>query len=170
MLTKLIDTSTCTPIAQLPNILNRNNRAIENEFAEIYDSEENCIKKSVNVPVGSVKAYNGEFTNVSLENLILRNPNALVDVVKNTIKLIPHNLVNERYSSDEVDRAMSINKVSETYHFCHDASTIVLPEFKNKIQEILPDIATMPYYTVYNVLESAIKAIGVLQQNQYVNA
>lgn len=167
MLTNLLDISTCTPISQLPSIVNHNNQVITDEFNNIYNYEQNYIKSSVYTPVGSVKAYNAEFTTLTLDHLIIRDPNALSDIVKSTIKITDHNLLQDRYSNSDIEQAISINKLSSKYHFCHDASTIILPNFQNKVKGVLS--LNDSYLTVYNVLEQIVYEIKDLKNRVYNN-
>lgn len=168
MLTQLQDISVNTPISQLPNVINYNNKAITTEFSNIYNQDDDYLTKSLYMPVGSVTAYNGTFTNVTLEHLILKNPNALSDVVKDTLAITEHNLLADRYSSPEIANSMNVNKFGTKFHFCHDASTIILPDFYDKVKGVL----TIPsqYITVYNVLEQVVAEIKQLKNKTYNNA
>lgn len=130
MLNYLLDVSSNTPVAMLPEIVTHNNDAIRNEFDNIYDPEKDRLIRSVYTPTGSVTAYNGVFTNVTIDNLILRSNDALSDVIKDTIQFVPHAIMTQRFSSDTLDKAYSKSLNDTNSRIAHDAGAIVVPSFK----------------------------------------
>lgn len=143
MLTTLIDISSNTPVAQLPTIMNYNNKAITEEFDSIYDSSTNMLKCSLYNPIGSVRAHKAEFTTLTLDNLVLRKTDAIKNTVKNTINDIAHNdiSINSRFSTPEIASNYGIKRNSvSTVNICHDASTIIIPD--SSITNILRTLNT----------------------------
>jgi len=65
----------------LPDIITHNNNAIKNEFEYIYDSSLNRLTKSVYAPTGSVKAHFGEFVNLAVEYISIKNIDALSETI-----------------------------------------------------------------------------------------
>jgi len=66
----------------IPDIINHNNEAIQNEFNYIYDASLNRLTKSVYAPMGSVKAHMGEFVNLSVEYITIKNIESLKDSIQ----------------------------------------------------------------------------------------
>ena len=91
MINKLKDCQKTTLIGQLPDIINSNNDAIENEFNWIFDSSLNRLTKSVYSPTGSVKAHFGEFVNLACEYLTVKN----IDSIQDNIQRSTENIVNK---------------------------------------------------------------------------
>lgn len=151
----------------LPDIVTHNNNAIRDEFDNIYDPERDYVKRSVYTPSGSVTAYNGVFTNITAENIILAKNDALTDVVKDTIQYVPHSVMAKRFSTDRLDTAYN-KGMSDTYsRITHDADSIVVPGFKYykliennngeilTVQDVLTDI-----YAKYQALSSKISGVA----------
>lgn len=90
MLNYLMDCSKNTPIGQLPEIINNNNRAIEDEFSWIFDASSNRLTKSVYAPTGSVKAHFGEFANLYAEQITVKNTDSVSNIVVEALKKTPH--------------------------------------------------------------------------------
>lgn len=88
-----------TLIGQLPDIINSNNQAIRDEFDWIFDSSLNRLKQSVYAPTGSVKAYLGEFVNLSCEYLTIKN----VDSLENTIQRAVENIIEDSFNAEALD-------------------------------------------------------------------
>lgn len=112
-----------TPIGMLPNIINHNNQAIQQEFNWIFDTSLNRLTKSVYAPTGSVKSHFGEFVNLSVEYITIKN----IDSVKATLdqavteilidKGESHNILKDRFTqSDEL--------IFVDTKYCHDAGVI----------------------------------------------
>lgn len=112
-----------TPIGMLPNIINHNNQAIQQEFNWIFDTSLNRLTKSVYAPTGSVKSHFGEFVNLSVEYITIKN----IDSVKATLdqavteilidKGESHNILKDRFTP--VDEQSFIDT-----QYCHDAGVI----------------------------------------------
>ena len=96
MLNYLQDASIKTMIGQLPSIINHNNRAIENEFSEIYDTSINKVIKSVYAPSGTVKAHKGEFVNLHVDYLTVNSIDSLV----NSLQTAKHNYFKNRFTEN----------------------------------------------------------------------
>lgn len=73
MINELIDVSISTMIGNLPDIINRNNDAIENEFAQVftYDSNGKNPKLTVDVDANTVTAQTGSFRNLNFSGQVL---------------------------------------------------------------------------------------------------
>lgn len=112
-----------TPIGMLPNIINHNNQAIQKEFNWIFDTSLNRLTKSVYAPTGSVKSHFGEFVNLSVEYITIKN----IDSVKATLdqavteilidKGESHNILKDRFTP--ADESLFIDT-----QYCHDAGVI----------------------------------------------
>ena len=112
-----------TPIGMLPNIINHNNQAIQQEFNWIFDTSLNRLTKSVYAPTGSVKSHFGEFVNLSVEYITIKN----IDSVKATLdqavteilidKGESHNILKDRFTP--ADESLFIDT-----QYCHDAGVI----------------------------------------------
>ncbi|WQJ53831.1 MAG: hypothetical protein [Wendovervirus sonii] len=74
-----------TQIGLLPDIISHNNAAIKNEFEYIFDSSLNRLTKSVYAPTGSVKAHFGEFVNLAVEYISIKNVKSLNDTIQKAI-------------------------------------------------------------------------------------
>lgn len=176
MLNFLLDVSSNTPVAMLPEIVSHNNEAIRNEFDNIYDPDNDRLLRSVYTPMGSVTAYNGVFTNVTIENLILKKPDALQDVIKDTIQYIPHSVLNNRFSTDTLDSAYN-KKLQDSYsRIAHDAASIVVPGFKyyKLVEETNNEVLTVhdaltdlygKYQTLLNKLSGSIATASVARSS-----
>ena len=112
-----------TPIGMLPNIINHNNQAIQQEFNWIFDTSLNRFTKSVYAPTGSVKSHFGEFVNLSVEYITIKN----IDSVKATLdqavteilidKGESHNILKDRFTPS--DESLFVDT-----QYCHDAGVI----------------------------------------------
>ena len=73
MINELIDVSISTMIGNLPDIINRNNDAIENEFAKVftYDTNGNNPKLTIDVDAHTVSAQTGSFRNLQFSGQVL---------------------------------------------------------------------------------------------------
>ena len=139
MINKLQDVSIVTPFSNLPGIISRNNKSIEQEFDNIYDSNANRLLKSIYAPTGSVKTHFGEFVNLQCEYITIKNTDSFKSSLKNAIRELGHNELGGIFSSDNVKSAMSSDET-----FCHDASTIFFSNSElgvsGSLQEILSNI------------------------------
>ena len=113
MINFLKDVSINTFIGELPSLINYNNSAIDNEFANIYDTSNNWLTKSLYSPLGSVEAHYGKFTNISCTYLTVSDPSSFQSVMSQ----IPHNMLSKRFSKDNLNAEGKIV-------FCHDLAAI----------------------------------------------
>ena len=145
----------------LPDILNKNNQSVRDEFSYIFDSSNGRLVRSVYVPQGSVKAHFGDFQNISVDNISIGNPDPVINIIRKNIDRFSHNEFIDNFSSDEI-----MNNYKETVYptetnICHDASVIGLPVYSHKKFLAFGD-AEVP--TVYNVIDRCITKIEALEK------
>lgn len=70
-----------TLISNSASINNSNLNVIEREFESIFDSKNNVLTKSVDVPNGYVNAHTGRFTNLVVENLSISSLESLLELL-----------------------------------------------------------------------------------------
>lgn len=117
MINFLKDVSVNTLIGELPSIIGFNNRSIEKEFNNIYDSSNNRIIKSVYVPTGTVKSHWGDFVNIKCEYLSVNN----IDSLKTTFENISHNYFSDRIFNSSID---NLSETTTTIDYCHNPYAI----------------------------------------------
>ena len=93
----------------LPDILNKNNQSVRDEFSYIFDSSNGRLVRSVYVPQGSVKAHFGDFQNISVDNISIGNPDPVINIIRKNIDRFSHNEFIDNFSSDEI-----MNNYNET--------------------------------------------------------
>lgn len=113
----LKDVSVNTLIGELPSIIGWNNRQIEKEFDNIYDSSNNRIIKSVYVPTGAVKSHWGDFVNVKCDYISISN----VESMKSTFNNVPHNYFGSRLFNASIDNN---SDSTATIDYCHNPFAI----------------------------------------------
>lgn len=109
----LKDVSVDTFIGELPSILNFNNKQVEKEFENLFDSSSNTLRQSLNAPNGSVKAHWGRFQNLYCDFFSVGN----VDSFRNVMSQIPHNFFSKRFSKD-------LTNEDGTVDYAHDLQSI----------------------------------------------
>lgn len=155
-----------TPIGMLPNIINHNNQAIQKEFNWIFDTSLNRLTKSVYAPTGSVKSHFGEFVNLSVEYISIKN----IDSVKATIdqaiseilidKAESHNILKGRFTP--ADEQNYINTL-----YCHDAGVIVYDPDRS-IKDVISDQYEKILANKTDIYDVSSKASG-LSGNIYLH-
>lgn len=154
MLNYFMDCSKNTPIGQLPTIINHNNAAVKDEFEWIFDSSANRLIRSVYAPTGSVKAYFGEFTNLSVEYLTVKNIESIKNSIKDTIKNSSHNDFGGRFNDASL----------ETTSYMHDAASIYVDTNKSVADALVGLDASMSelrgLYTDVSALQTSVTALN----------
>lgn len=117
MINFLKDVSVNTLIGELPAIIGFNNRSIEDEFNNIFDSSENRLTKSVYNPTGFVRTHWGNFVNLECEYLNVKN----VDSLKTWFNNIPHNYFTDRNFDSSIDNNSDSVK---SIDYCHNPASI----------------------------------------------
>lgn len=161
MINRLKDISKATPISMLPEILNKNNQSLREEFDYIFDSSNGCLTKSVRIPQGSVQAHFGEFQNLSADNVSIGNPDPIVSIIRGNIDRFSHNEFIDIFSSKEIKENYKETVYPKEINICHDASVIGLPIYNHKKFLNLGD-DEVP--TVYNVIEKCLIKIESLEK------
>lgn len=90
-----------TLISNSASINNSNLNVIEREFESIFDSKNNVLTKSVDVPNGYVNAHTGRFTNLVVENLSISSLESLLELLGKLVQENGDNLVIEVINSEK---------------------------------------------------------------------
>lgn len=112
MIGKLREISKNTLFGVLPNVINTNNKIIEEEFDNIYDSEQNVLKKSVYVPNGNVTAHWGKFVNLQVRTITIEDTDSLSGIIVN----VPHNQTKTRFYKDFVNSDTPFDPEKDSAH------------------------------------------------------
>lgn len=131
MITALKNITVNSMIGMLPSVINYNNQSIENDFAYIFDYDKGCYIHDLINPKGLVKAHWGEFVNLTIDTLRIKDPSSLFN---STFKGISHNQWTERFVNEDI----LTDEDKEKY--CHDIASIKgleerLKELEDKITE-----------------------------------
>lgn len=155
-----------TPIGMLPNIINHNNQAIQQEFNWIFDTSLNRLTKSVYAPTGSVKSHFGEFVNLSVEYITIKN----IDSVKATLdqavteilvdKVESHNILKDRFTP--VDASIFIDT-----QYCHDAGVIAYDSSRS-IKTVISS-QSEKILTNSNAIQNVSSKVASLSGNIYIH-
>lgn len=113
---QLRDISIYTQIGLLPNIINANNRIIANEFDNIFDASNNTLIKSVDASKGKVTAHWGEFVNLSVDRLTVKDTSSSFS---NILENVNHNSLGKRFFSDFLPE----ERATDDY-YAHDINMI----------------------------------------------
>lgn len=151
MINKLIDISMSLPISMLPSVINKNNDNIQKEFNKLYDDKLNRLLISLYNPTGSVIANTGEFKNIQVDNLTIKDTSSLYGSIKDAIQHVQHNVIGNRFSTPENEQKyISLKNIS------HDAGSIVYKEntVENILTQLLNDVSTLK--NNYNELHTSI--------------
>lgn len=160
MINRLKDINKATPISMLPEILNKNNQSLRDEFDYIFDSSNCCLTKSVRIPQGSVQAHFGEFQYLSADNVSIGNPDPIVSIIRSNIDRFSHNEFIDIFSSVEIKKNYN-ETIQKEINICHDASVIGLPVYNYKKFLNLGDDEVL---TVYNVIDKCLSKIETLEK------
>lgn len=131
MITALKNITVNSMIGMLPSVINYNNQSIESDFAYIFDYDKGCYIHDLINPKGLVKAHWGEFVNLTIDTLRIKDPSSLFN---STFKGISHNQWTERFVNEDILTEDDKEK------YCHDIASIKgleerLQELENKIAE-----------------------------------
>lgn len=113
MVNFLKDISINAFIADIPSVIGYNNRAIDREFAMLFDTSNNRLIKGLYAPNDSVEAHWGKFVNLKCDFIDVANPSSFVKVLNK----VPHNALDGRFMSDNIDENGNVE-------FCHDLGSI----------------------------------------------
>ena len=130
MINYLYDVSGNLPIAMLPSVINHNNNAINEQFDWIFDSSNNRLTKSVYAPTGSVKSHFGEFVNLSVEYINIKNIDSLSDSIADSISNLK--VSHKNLTDTGVDGLDGLDS-----KYLHDASHIYCSCFNNSVEYAL---------------------------------
>ena len=131
MITALKNITVNSMIGMLPSVINYNNQSIETDFGYIFDYDKGCYTHDLINPKGLVKAHWGEFVNLTIDTLRIKDPSSLFN---STFKGISHNQWTERFVNEDALTEDDKEK------YCHDIASIKgleerLKELENKIAE-----------------------------------
>ncbi len=129
----ILDVSIKTMIGQLPYIINQNNKEIQDQFDNIYNSTENILIKSIDTTKDTtddsshyVKSFNGTFTNLQTDYIIINNQ----DSKNNIISGCDHNSLSNRYLNDKGEN-IEDNAIGDLKNYMHNGYSIGV--FKSSI-------------------------------------
>lgn len=113
MVNFLKDISINAFIADIPSVIGYNNRAIDREFAMLFDVSNNRLRKGLYAPKDAVEAHWGKFVNLKCQFLDVEDPSSFVKILNK----VPHNALDGRFMADNIDANGHVD-------FCHDLGSI----------------------------------------------
>ena len=128
MIKELNDVSIRTMIGQLPDIINKNNNIIKENFDNIYDSTLNKIIKSVDTTQNNndgnyVKSQTGNFLNIICDNIVANKITVNDITIDDDDEISNHDKLSNRFK-DLNGNNIIINNTNDLRKYSHNACAI----------------------------------------------
>ena len=156
----LINASIVTMIGNIPDIINRNNQLIKDEFDYVftYDSSQNNPKLKVDVTCNSVTSHTGYFQNLNFNGVVLNSSIAYkynqIDTTLKDFETRIENLEEHIINSSSTTQQMTYGSVNENYvnEFKElDMSSLFSTKGNGYVPGVtLDDIYKYPIYRIIN--------------------
>lgn len=139
MINILKDLTINSMIGMLPSVINYNNNSIKSDFDYIFDYDRGCYYHDLINPTGIVKSHWGEFVNLTVDTIRIKDPSTLFN---SSFKNIQHNSWAGRFSDP------SVISESDQEKYAHDIKSI------KGLEERLNDLSTAieEYRQIYKML------------------